>query len=88
MMSPHSDHNERRYRRDSHSLSRHRHARSGVARRVGVRVDPRSTVRLDPDPRTDPPSTLTAQVRAALTGSIPLQTDPQLWGLPPGAAHA
>lgn len=88
MMSPHSEHHERRYRRDSHSLSRHRHRRSGVSGRVGVHVDLRSIVRLDPDPRNDPPIPLTAQVRAALTGSIPLQTDPPVSGLPPGAcAH-
>lgn len=88
MMSPHSDNHERRYRPDSRIPSRHRHAPSVVAGRVGGGVDPRSTVRLDPDPRTDPPIPLTAQVRAALTGSIPLQTDPPVWGLPPGAAHA
>lgn len=88
MMSSHSAHDQRRYRRDSHRLSRHRRARPGVAGRVGVHVDLRCTVRLDPDPRTDPPIPLTAQVRAAVTGSIPFQTDPHVWGLPPGAAHA
>lgn len=88
MMSPHSDHHQRRYRPDSHRLSRRCHPGSGVSGRVGVQVDPRCTVRLDPDPRTDPPIPLTAQVRAAHTNSVPLQTDPPVWGLPPGAAHA
>lgn len=87
MMTQHSD-SHLRHRLDSHTLSRHHHAGPGVARRVGVSADLRSTVRLDPDPRNDPPDTLTAQVRAALSGSIPLQTDPPVWGLPPGAAHA
>ncbi|SBV28652.1 hypothetical protein GA0070620_4201 [Micromonospora krabiensis] len=88
MMPSHSEHHERLVRRDSHSLSRHALARPGMAGRVGVHVDPRFTVRFDPDPRTDPLIPLTAQVTAALTSSTPLQTDPPVWGLPPGAAHA
>lgn len=53
-----------------------------------VRVGLRSTVRLDTDARTDPLPLLTAQVSAAHTASRTLQTDPRLWGLPPGDAYA
>ncbi len=88
MMSPHSDHHQRRYRPDSHSLSRHRRSRPGAAGRVGVHVDPRSTVRLDPDPRTDPPIPLTAQVNPTHTGPGRLQTHPHAWGVSPGGECA
>ncbi|MCW3815856.1 DUF2637 domain-containing protein [Micromonospora sp. DR5-3] len=73
------------HRPASHVLSHHGY---GVAGRVGVGVDLRFTVRLDADPRTDPLTPLTAQVRPAFTGPDRFQTHPMCWVSPRGAAHA
>lgn len=74
------------HRPASHALSHH--DCSGVTGHAGVGVDPRSTVRLDTDPLTDPSYSLTGQVGPALTEPERFQTHPYVWGVPPGAAHA
>lgn len=87
LSDPHVSH-QRCHRLASRVISHHGHGGPGVAGRAGVGVDPRFTVRLDTDPRTDPPIPPTAQVRPTLTDPDRLQTHPHLWGVPPGVAHA
>lgn len=60
----------------------------GVTGHADVGVDPRLTVRLDTDPQADPPYSMTAQARPALSDAGRFQTHPHVWGVPPGAAHA